>query len=263
MKEAPPAIDARGLGLAWPGGGVGLADVSFLVEQGEKVALVGRNGAGKSTLLRLLAGRLTPGAGELRVGGDSDPRRFPARVAYLPQEVALDPEMTAGETLGLIAALLGLLRERVDGAAATFGLEPHLAKPVAELSGGWRRRLDLALFLLEEKEILLLDEPASGLDAAGEEILFTTLETRAAAGAAILVAGHDLARLGRFTGRALLFAGGRLCGEGAPEDFAAALTAPVLESPPGGPPERAAGGGRGGGRGPGGRGRGGGRGGGG
>lgn len=212
MEDPASVVSARGLGHVWPGGGRALADVSLAVAAGEKVALVGPNGAGKSTLLRLLAGRLKPREGELAVAG---------RAAYLPQDVELDPEMTAGETLTLIGALLGLPVSRMAAAAATFGLEPHLRKPVAELSGGWRRRLDLALLLLEDKDLLLLDEPASGLDAAGEEILFAELEERAARGVAILVAGHDLGRLARFTRRALCFAGGRLVGEGAPEDFAA------------------------------------------
>ena len=243
------AIRARELGLSWPGGARALADVSFEVAAGEKVALLGANGAGKSTLLRLLAGRLEPSSGRLELFG-APPAAARARVGYLPQELTLDPEMTARETLNLIAALLGLPERpaRVAAAARLFALDPHLGKPVAELSGGWKRRLDLALFLLEDKPLLLLDEPGSGLDAEGEEILFTELAARAAGGTAIVVAGHDWERLSTFTTRALLFEAGRQVAEGRPDQLrprpGGATVAPV--------PVPAPGSGRGGGRGAGG-----------
>lgn len=236
MEVRPLAIDARELGHVWPGGGRALGGVSFSVAAGEKVALLGANGAGKSTLLRILAGRLRPSEGEVAVAG----------VAYLPQEVALDPEMTAGETLRLFLTLLGLPESRLAAVVAAFGLAPQLGKLVADLSGGWRRRLDLAIFLLEEKEVLLLDEPASGLDADGERLLFEELTARAARGAAVVVAGHDLYRLSFFTRRALHFVEGRLAREGAPEDFTTELA--EAEESPAPAPDSGRGGGRGRGR---------------
>ena len=225
-SAASAAIAARGLGFDWPGGVVALEGVTLDVAAGEKVALLGSNGAGKSTLLRLLAGRLEPARGSLELFGRPQGRPASGRSAYLPQETELDPEMTAGETFELIAALLGLPdpQARIAAVAEKFGLGGRLETPVAELSGGFRRRLDLALFLLEEKELLLLDEPAAGLDAEGGEILLAELERRAAAGAAIVLAGHDLDWLGRLTRRAVLLAGGRLAAKGAPGDFTAAAT---------------------------------------
>lgn len=226
MTSRSSVIAARGLGFDWPGGAAALEGVSLEVGAGEKVALLGPNGAGKSTLLRLFAGRLAPRRGELLIFGDRASRAWQSRLAYLPQEITLDPEMTAGETFELIAALLELpgRAARIAALASRFGLESRLKAPVAELSGGYQRRLDLALFLLEEKELLLLDEPAAGLDTEGEEILLAELERRAAAGVAIVLAGHDLDWLGRLTRRAVLLAGGRLAAEGAPEDFTAAAT---------------------------------------
>jgi ABC-2 type transport system ATP-binding protein len=217
-------IAAHGLGFDWRGGaGAALDGVSLQVAAGERVALLGPNGAGKSTLLRLLAGRLTPSRGDVQLFGGAA-KAAAGRLAYLPQEITLDPEMTAGETLELIAALLGLPGKaaRIARVATLFGLGSRLAVPVAELSGGYKRRLDLALFLLEERELLLLDEPAAGLDAEGEGILLAELERRAAAGAAVVLAGHDLGWLSRFTRRALLLVGGRLAAEAAPEEFTAA-----------------------------------------
>ncbi len=210
--------------------------------------MLGKNGAGKSTLLRLAAGRLPVAAGEIELFGRPGVRPARGQVAYLPQESELDPEMTPRETLELIAALLGLAgrERRIAEVVELFGLGPHLAKPVAKLSGGWRRRLDLALFFLEEARLLLLDEPAAGLDAEGDEILFAALEARAAAGAAVLLAGHGVERLARFARRALYFTDGRLAGEGPPESFAReAATAELPRRPGSGPVSgRGSGGGR-------------------
>lgn len=229
MSDFPSAVSARRLAHRWPNGEKALDAISFEIAVGEKVVLLGANGAGKSTLLRLLAGRLRPSDGELEIFGKRDLKRQERRVAYLPQEMALDPEMKAGETLDLIAALLGLpeKRKRVAAAADLFGLGGQLGKLVADLSGGWRRRLDLALFFLERCDLLLLDEPANGLDAAAEELLFAELERRAADGATIVLAGHDSARLGSFSRRGLLLEAGRIQAEGAPEE----LLPPALSAP--------------------------------
>lgn len=262
MQERSSAVAARRLGHSWPNGARALEAISLDIAVGEKVALLGPNGAGKSTFLRLLAGRLRPTEGELAIFGQRDPSQQGCRVAYLPQEITLDPEMKAGETLNLIAALLGLpeKKKRVAEAADRFGLGSQLGKFVAELSGGWRRRLDLALFFLDPRELLLLDEPAAGLDAAAEELLFAELKRRSAEGATIVFAGHDRERLGRFTKRALLFGEGRIVAEGAPEALlpAGPATPPLVQAGEGFRPGSGSGAGPGGGRGQG-RGEGGGR----
>ncbi|HTS01609.1 MAG TPA: ABC transporter ATP-binding protein [Thermoanaerobaculia bacterium] len=176
-----------------------LKDLDLDVSPRRLVALVGANGAGKTTLLRLLAGDLTRDAGEARVLGE-DPAdrssRLRARVAYVSQALALDPEMTARETLRLFSALAGTPRpgrnDRLLEGARAFGLEEHLEKRVARLSGGLKRRLHLAIAFLGDPWVLLLDEPTAGLDADGQKHLWKVLEGHRSSGGCALVATHDL-----------------------------------------------------------------------
>ena len=205
-----------------------LAGVDLTLPGGGLTGLVGVNGSGKTTLLRLLAASLPPTAGRVRVLGHEapaagrrrPPRELRRRLAYLPQDPALDPEMRAGETLRLMAVLHGLprreRRRRVAGVAAAFGLETLLRRRVDALSGGQRRRLHLAAGLLHEPDLLLLDEPAAGLDATAGEALWGELARRAAEGATVVVVSHALAEVERHAGRVVMLDAGRVVADGAP-----------------------------------------------
>jgi ABC-type multidrug transport system ATPase subunit len=203
LPAETPAISARDLtksfGAHGCARGAALLAVDLDILPGKLVALVGPNGSGKTTLLRLLAGDLEPDAGEARVLGVDPVRRNPdlrARVGYLTQSLALDPEMTARESLRLFASLTGLPRKRREArlleVAGLFGLDEHLRKRVARLSGGLKRRLHLAISFLSDPEVLLLDEPTAGLDADGQKHLWKLLEMRRSSGGCVLVATHDL-----------------------------------------------------------------------
>jgi ABC-2 type transport system ATP-binding protein len=191
-----------------------LADVDFDLVRGAVTALAGPNGAGKTTLLRILAGLQTPDSGTVKILGRS--------VGYIPQNVALDPEMTGRETLLLMAALQGVPRRDRPGLVAdlarVFGCATHLRSPVAWWSGGLARRLHVAAGMIQDPEILLLDEPTAGLDLEGTDFLWAELERRAAAGRAVAIVTHDLAAVERHARRVAILDRGRVVALGAPAE---------------------------------------------
>lgn len=226
--EVTAVLRSLGHRYAGPPPVTALDAVDLELRAGELTALLGVNGSGKSTLLRLLAGVLEPSDGRLDVLGFSDPatggRRPPAglrrRIAYLSQDPALDPEMLAGETLELLATLHGVPRttrsERIADVAASFGLEDLLGRRIDALSGGQRRRLHLAAGLVHDPELLLLDEPAAGLDAPGTESLWRELVRRARDGRCVVIASHELASVERYTHRVVILDAGRVVADAAP-----------------------------------------------
>ena len=176
-------------------------DVDLSVGTGELVALVGGNGAGKSTLLKVMAGLLPAWHGSARVLG-VEPGRARLRTSYLPQTEQLRwdlPLLVEDVVLLGFAARLGIGRrpgaaERRHAASAMgeVGAEALARRWVGQLSGGERQRVLLARTLVSDPEVLLLDEPATGVDPTTEEQLMEVLERLARAGRTVLVATHDL-----------------------------------------------------------------------
>jgi ABC-type multidrug transport system ATPase subunit len=171
-----------------------LSDVSLCVRAGEVVAIVGENGAGKSTLLRICAGLLPPDGGAVALGG---------RVGYCPQEPGLMELLTAAEHLTLFASAPGPRRRdtRTTGWQALERLgfpmgEVH-DKLVRDLSGGTRQKLNLALALLDDAEVLLLDEPYQGFDHGSYVNFWDFTDEWRASGRAVVVVTHMLAELHR------------------------------------------------------------------
>ena len=161
----PAAIAFQSVTKQYRNGKVALNSVSWSVEVGSRVCLLGPNGAGKSTSIRLLEGALGPTAGSVEllgvaVGGRGyDEARL--RTGIVPQGPGMYPDLTAAEYLDLAADLYSVSAER---AVHTFGLHDYLHLRMAELSGGFQRRVVLAAALVAEPELLLLDEPTVGLD---------------------------------------------------------------------------------------------------
>ncbi len=162
-----PVISARDVTLSY-GERRALDGVSLDVAAGAVVGLIGPNGSGKSTLLSLVSGLRAPDSGELRVLGAPPRPDTRLHVGVVFQESCLDPLMTLDETLTLHGRLFGLggaaLRRRSDELLEEFGLASRRSEPVSTLSGGLRRRLELARALLPTPQVLLLDEPTTGLD---------------------------------------------------------------------------------------------------
>lgn len=177
-------------------------DVSFEARPGEITALIGPNGSGKTTLLLMLATLLAPERGEIRVGGHdpvSDPGAVRRIMGWMPDVLGSWAPLSVRATLELTARLYGIPRaEAADRATELIelvDLEPLADRPTRVLSRGQKQRLSLARSLVHAPEVLLLDEPASGLDPAARVSLRKLLRGLAADGRTILVSSHVLAEL--------------------------------------------------------------------
>ncbi len=165
-----------------------LRGVDVRIDAGEVVALLGPNGSGKTTLMKVLVGLLPPRAG--RVDG---PRG--ARAGWVPQGGATYARLTVRENLELFARLLklpGSAREHAVEAIRRGDLQPWTDTPGADLSGGLRQRLNVAVGLLGDPELLVLDEPTTGVDLVHRTAMFRVLRDRARAGTSVLYSTHSI-----------------------------------------------------------------------
>jgi ABC-2 type transport system ATP-binding protein len=195
QDENPPqgvVLAARGVARRY-GSHVALATTTLDVRAGETLALVGPNGAGKSTLLGILAGALAPSEGFVLV---ADPR---PRIGWVPQRPAQYARLSARENLELFARLEGI--EDVDGRVASLLGLVDLAtpdQPAAELSAGNQQRLNIAIALLTEPDVLLLDEPTASLDPGQRRRLWELASAARAHGGAVVFATQNLDEVERF-----------------------------------------------------------------
>ena len=207
-----------------------LAGVTLAVEPGEVVALLGPNGAGKSTMLGVLATLLPFDAGRVTIAGHALPAEGGAArraLGLVPQQIALYPTLSARENLRFFARALGCTgratTRAVDEALETAGLGARADEPVARLSGGMRRRLNLACGILHRPRVVLLDEPVVGVDPQSRERIFDAVAELARDGAAVLYSTHQMEEAERVCRRAVLLDRGRVVGEGTPATLVARL----------------------------------------
>lgn len=213
-----------------------LDGVSLALRAGEWVALLGPNGAGKSTLFALLTGLFAADEGHIAIGGH-DLRRTPARalreIGVVYQQQALDLDLSVERNLRFHTALHGLpgalARSRIDEALAAHGLAAERRRTVRELSGGNRRKVELARALLHAPRVLLMDEPTVGLDPRSRHDLLQAIANDVRArGSAVLWATH-LVEEAALAHRVLVLHQGRLLADGPPEAVAAHLGGGTLE----------------------------------
>ncbi|MFN8545441.1 MAG: heme ABC exporter ATP-binding protein CcmA [Candidatus Binatia bacterium] len=224
---APP-VRAVGLTRAYAGTPV-LAGVDLVVEAGELVVLLGPNGAGKTTLLRVLATLLGPSGGRLELFGTvarGCPPAVRRRIGYVGHETSCYPDLSAVENLHFHAELFGVpdAAVRVAEIVRWAGLDGAARRPARAYSRGMQQRLALARALLHRPDLLLLDEPFTGLDPAAAATLAARLAELRAAGTAILLTTHDLDRAAPIATRAAILARGRMAWT-APAPFDAAALA--------------------------------------
>ena len=153
------------------------------VHQGELFSLLGVNGAGKTTAIKLLTCLSKPTGGDARVGGHSitkEPDRVKALIGVSPQETAVAPNLTVEENLALICGIHGFSKEktarRIGELSAQFSLESVLKRKAGKLSGGWQRRVSIAMALISDPKILFLDEPTLGLDVLARHELWDIIQ---------------------------------------------------------------------------------------
>lgn len=219
MTEAP-ALAARGLSHRIAGRLL-FERLDLDLRRGRIAVVAGPNGAGKSTLLRLLAGLDRPQSGRIDLIGDPllslSPAARARRLAYLPQHSPVEPDLLVREVV-LLGRLPNLPRfgpphredeDAASAALARLGLADFAERPIGQLSGGERQRVMLARMLAAAAAVVLLDEPAAGLDIGHALGLYRHLRALAAEGVAVLVAEHDLDLARRHADDAVLLAGGR------------------------------------------------------
>jgi ABC-type multidrug transport system ATPase subunit len=224
-----PAVACEGLGRDY--GSVRALDaLDLTVARGTMVGLLGPNGAGKTTAMLLLATLLAPHRGRAAVFGHDVRRERAAvrrRLGLLFQETSVDGLLTVRENLAFAARLAGLggrlARAAVADAMTRGGLTDQAARPARELSGGWRRLVDIARATLHRPDLLILDEPTVGLDPEHREMIWTILDReRREHGTTILFSTHYLAEA-ESADRVVLLARGRVVAQDAPDRLRGAL----------------------------------------
>jgi ABC-2 type transport system ATP-binding protein len=224
--EAPWAVElarfSKRYRPSWTGGSVAaVRDLSLGIRRGEVFGLLGPNGSGKSTTLKALAGLVAPTSGECWIHGF--PAGTPAACrlcGYLPESPRFAPHQTGLEFLRFCAALAGLNESAVATALAACGLPAGDDRPLATYSKGMMQRLALAQAILGEPAVLLLDEPASGLDPEGRRMLAGLIRERRARGTTIVFSSHLLAHAATWCDRIAILGRGQLLALGSPAEIA-------------------------------------------
>jgi ABC-2 type transport system ATP-binding protein len=204
-----------------------LDQVDLELAEGEVYALIGRNGAGKSTLAKAAIGALALDSGSVRVLGEDPSRDRDIRreIGVAPQEIALYPHLTIAENLAVFAALAGMPRIARPAAVARAMYQAACAERANErldrLSGGWRRRANLAAAIVHRPRLLVLDEPTEGLDAETRHILRSLIDGLRADRTAILLITHNTEDVAMLADRLGVIETGRLMVEGRPAELMA------------------------------------------
>ena len=212
------ALNVEGLSFRYPGRGeTVLNDVTLAIPSGGIFGLLGPNGAGKTTLISILAGQLRGATGRVSVGGEPLEglrRRLPYCLGLVPQEYAFYSMLSCLENLRFFGGVQGLggarLRERIEAVTAFARIESVLKRRAGQLSGGLKRRLNLAIGLLTEPEILLLDEPTVGVDPQSRAFLLDSIRSLAGADRIIVYTSHYMEEVQAICDRVAIIDDGRV-----------------------------------------------------
>lgn len=208
-----------------------VADVSFSITAGETYGLLGPNGAGKTTTISMVCGLLRATSGSVRVLGQTiTPTTTSAKAAIglVPQDVALYPDLSARENLNFFGRLQGLsgsvLKDRIDLVLEVVGLQTRAKDRIETYSGGMKRRANIAVGLLHEPSLLVLDEPTVGVDPQSRNAILQAVAELGASGMAILYTTHYMEEAERLCDRVGIIDEGQLIAEGSPADLVAGLS---------------------------------------
>jgi ABC-2 type transport system ATP-binding protein len=211
---------------------VALDGLSLEVPDGEVVGFVGPNGAGKTTAMRIALGVLEPDAGDVLWRGEPITREHQRRFGYMPEERGLYPKMRVDRHLRYLAALHGRDTAAAADAAARWierlGIAERAEQRVEELSLGNQQRVQLAAALVHDPPVLILDEPFSGLDPIGADVMAEVLAERAADGAAVIFSSHQLELVERICDRVAIVDRGRIVAAGRVDELRAERSRPRL-----------------------------------
>ena len=222
-----PAIDSRGLRKTF-GSLVAVDNLDLTIRPGEVVAFLGPNGAGKSTTLDMILGLTRPDAGTIELLGTSPNQAVQAgRVGVIFQDGGLLDDFTVGETLRVAASMHPRHGNRVSHASRLDDAVDHaslgrlLTRRVSHCSGGERQRLRLALALLPDPDLLIMDEPTAGMDVSARIAFWETMRTQTRRGRTVLFATHYLEEAASFADRIVIIAHGRLVADGSVDEIRA------------------------------------------
>jgi ABC-2 type transport system ATP-binding protein len=203
-----------------------LRDVSLEIPSGGVYGLLGPNGAGKTTLISLLAGLLTATDGQITLNGEplAEIRSSkPRAIALVPQDYAFYPMLTVAENLRFFGGVLGLsnaeLKSQIDTAIGFARLEQVVSKRAEQLSGGLRRRLNLAIGLLGKPQLLLLDEPTVGVDPQSRHFLLDSIAALPAAGTTVIYTSHYMEEIEAICQKIAIVDQGQVLAEGTLTDI--------------------------------------------
>ena len=205
------------------------------IRQGELYSLLGVNGAGKTTTIKMLCCLTRPTKGKALVGGYSvtdEAEEVKRRIGVSPQETAVAPNLTVRENLALICGIYGFsdakAGEKIDELSAQFGLAPVIERKAGKLSGGWQRRVSIAMALISEPEILFLDEPTLGLDVIARSELWDVLRSLRGK-VTIVLTTHYMEEAEALSDRIGIMKAGRLLAEGTAAELTARAAAANFE----------------------------------
>ncbi|MFI6392338.1 ABC transporter ATP-binding protein [Nonomuraea sp. NPDC050540] len=207
---------------------VAVRDVGFSIAPGQAYGLLGPNGAGKTTTISMLVGLLRPDSGSVTVGGvdlGAEPLQAKAKIGYVPQEIALYPELTGRENLRFFGRLFGLPRRRLAGRVnevlELVGLTDRADGKLDTYSGGMKRRINIGAALLHRPEILILDEPTVGVDPQSRKAILDGVEHLVAEGMALLYTSHYMEEVERVCDRVAIIDHGQIVAEGTRQELVA------------------------------------------
>jgi ABC-2 type transport system ATP-binding protein len=210
-----------------------LKDVSFTVEGGRMTGFVGGNGAGKTTTMRVILGVLAPDSGSVTLGGSPITTEQRTRFGYMPEERGLYPKMKVAEQIVYLGRLHGMsttqATSNTESLLERLGLGERMGDTLESLSLGNQQRAQIAAALVHDPDVLVLDEPFSGLDPIAVEVVLNVLKDFAASGAPVLFSSHQLDIVERLCDDLVVIADGEIRAHGSREGVRAAHTSPRYE----------------------------------
>jgi ABC-2 type transport system ATP-binding protein len=211
-------------------------NISFVARAGEVTGYLGPNGSGKSTTLKMIIGLIAPSEGEILFRGEpiaQNPLLHRKRLGYVPEEAQVYSHLTGLEYLEMVGALRGIeervLRRKNDGFLQLLGLDGDRHVPLSSYSKGMRQKVLIAAALLDNPELILLDEPFSGLDVSSALVLRETIRALAGAGKTVLFSSHELDVVERVSSRVVILHKGRIVANQPIDELRELMRLPTLE----------------------------------
>ena len=218
------------------GATLAVSHLNFTVKSGEVLGYLGPNGSGKSTTVKMVVGLAQPTTGQILFNGTDIQQNltdYKALVGYVPEEAHLYTYLTGPEYLRLVGRMRGLresvLTAKIDRFLRLFGLDVDRHARLAAFSKGMRQKILISAALLHNPKVIVLDEPASGLDVSTALVLRTLVRALAAAGRIVFYSSHELETVERVSTRVIILSAGRVVGDGSASELRTLMNLPSLE----------------------------------